>query len=275
MLAGKHRAAYNTGYGLVTDGPYNLDDYADDGGGDAQQKSRSVKRKTVLKGLPGMGDPPAKFAAFLTDFARLDEDPVVSAERWGTEGSEPIELVLRSGKRIGWQEQDHLFSARLQRPLVLETGHQPRALSPHDASLVAWAIVHFATLRAQIGEADEFKEWWEAYLAPRQLLPIDRNNELTMRATLAEWRQLADVHNDKLPYVLRDRESGERWARRLDFAVHVRSVRRAPMSWQRLNGLSLRYGWQLDRIQYRPTAGGAPYVDAKVFVVPADWEQNV
>ena len=256
----------------MTDGPFNLGDYTDDDGAPSRKRG---KPSSQIKNLPAADDPPARFAAFLTEFAHLEDDPVVSAERWGIEGSEPIELVLRSGKRVRWAEQDQLFGPRLQRPLVLVTGHRPRTLSQPDVQLVAWAIVTFAALRAEIGEADEFREWWESYLAPRTVLPVNRADERGMRRTLADWRQLAgDGSNDQLPYVLLDMDTGERLARRLDFAVHVRSVRRSPISWPRLHGLALEYGWELDRIQFRPTAGGASYVDAKVFIVPDGWGQD-
>lgn len=258
----------------MNEGPYNLDDYADDNdtGGTPTRKG---KRKSGLpNGLPEPGDPPAQFAAFITEFARLDDDPVVAADRWGVEGSEPIELVLRSGKRIVWAEQDHLFGPRLQRPLVMVTGHKPRPLTQQDVQLVAWAIIQFATLRAQATEADEFHELWVSYLEGRSVVPVDRENEHAMRTTLLQWRQLANPKNDDRPFVLVDMHTEERLVRRLDFRLHVRAARGAPISWPRLNGLARLVGWELDRIQYRATPSGAPYVDAKVFVVPSGWGED-
>jgi hypothetical protein len=261
----------------MSDGSYNLDNYSDNGAESESSASRSkTKRKSGLPPLPDQGDPVDRFAVFVTEFAHLEDDPVVSAQRWGTEGSEPIELVLRSGRRVGWPEQDYLFGARLQRPFVMVTGHKPRSLSQHETALAAWAIIQLAVLRSQTSEADEFRELWEAYLSDRAVRPIDRHDELAMRDVLLQWRRLADVRSgpDERPFVLVDIGSGERWVRRLDFALHVRSVQRAPISWARLHGLARRYGWELDRVQYRPTPGGAPYVDAKVFIVPAGWGED-
>lgn len=255
----------------MTDGPYNLDDYSDEGERPAASRKRGGGGSRLPKGLPEQGDPPDRFAAFITEFAHLTDDPVVSADRWGVEGSEPIELVLRSGTRITWAEQDHLFGPRLQRPLVMVTGHKPRSLTQQDVQLVAWAIIQLATLRAAATEADEFHELWASYEAARQVISIDRNNEPAMRAVLLSWRHLAEVRGDEVPFVLEDVATHERLIRRLDFAVHVRAMKRGPMAWSRLHGMARKVGWELDRIQYRATTGGAPYVDAKVFVVPADW----
>jgi hypothetical protein len=259
--------------------PYNLDDFGDDSDAGTNVENEGGKKRKASGGklppnLPSQGDPPARFAAWITDLARLDDDPVVTGERWGVTGDEPIELVLRSGKRIGWAEQDQLFGARLQRPFVMVTGYKPRPLSPYEIQLAAWAIIQLATLRAQADERDEFRELWESYLAQRSLWPIDRNDEAAMRGALARWRQLADFKNDERPFVLVDIGSNERFVRRLDFAVHVRVMRRVAVGWQRLHGLARQCGWELDRIQYRATPGGAPYVGAKVFVVPAGWDED-
>jgi hypothetical protein len=262
----------------VSEGPYSLDDYADEDGGGGERARRGARRTSTKsglpKGLPEPGAPPAQFAAFLTEFARLDDDPVVAADRWGVEGSEPIELVLRSGRRVTWAEQDHLFGPRLQRPLVMVTGHRPRQLTPQDVQLAAWAIVQFATLRAQVTEADEFREFWASYQEGRSVVPVDRDDEVQMRAVLTRWRQLADAKGEDRPFVLVDVHTEERLIRRLDFCLHVRSMRRAPISWARLHGLARKVGWELDRFQYRPTQGGAPYVQAKVFIVPDGWGEN-
>ncbi len=259
----------------MSDGPYNLDDYADDdpaGGTPSRSRARPSK---LPKSLPdGPSAPAAQFARFITEFARLDDDPVVSADRWGVEGSEPIELVLRSGRRVRWAEQNHLFGPRLQRPLIMVTGHKPRSLSQHDVQLAAWAIVQFATLRAQATEADEFRELWQAYLSDRPLEVVNRDDERAMRITLERWRHLANTRGEEPPFVLVDRDTNERLVRRLDFTLHVRSIRREPIGWSRLHGWAREAGWELDRIQYRATAGGARYVDAKVFVVPAEWGED-
>jgi hypothetical protein len=255
----------------VSDGPYNLDDYGDD----EHPPPRNRSRKSGLpKGLPETDAPSARFAAWITEFARLEDDPVVTGDRWGIEGSEPIELTTRSGRKIIWPEQDHLFGARLQRPFVMVTGLKPRPLTAHDVQLAAWAIIRFAVLRSQATELDEFHEWWDAYLAERTLEPVDTSNDALMRAMLMRWRRLADSRSEDRPFVLLDAETDERLVRRLDFTMHVRALRKAPITWQRLNGLARQAGWELTRIQFRRTAGGAPYVDAKVFIVPRDWEEN-
>ena len=222
----------------MSDGPYNLDDYADDGATGAP-RAKARAKSGLPKGLPEPGAPPAQFAAFVTEFARLHDDPVVSADRWGVDGSvNPIELVLRSGTRIGCAEQDQLFGPRLQRPFVMVTGHRPRVLTAHDVQLVAWAIIQLATLRAQATEADEFRELWVAYLSERSLVRVARGGEREMRQALMSWRHLADARNDERPFVLVDVDTDEYLARRLDFALHVRAMRRAPLSWARLNGLA-------------------------------------
>lgn len=252
---------------------YNLDDYADDTSG--EKPSRNRGKSQLPKSLPReQSASPAEFAIFITEFARLDDDPVVSADRWGVEGSEPIELTLRSGLKIRWNEQNHLFGPRLQRPFVMVTGHRPRVLSQHDVQLVAWAIIQFATLRAQATEADEFRELWDSYLSERVVEKVDHRDELAMRAVLSTWRHLANTRSDERPFVLLDVPTGERLVRRLDFTSHVRALRREPISWARVHGWAREVGWELDRIQYRATNSGAPYVEAKVFVVPPGWDED-
>lgn len=255
--------------------PYNLDDFADEDDGDRPKAETGKRKKSGLPPhLPNQGDSPAKFAAWLTTFARLEDDPIVTGERWGVTGDEPIELVLRSGKRIEWSEQDQLFGNRLQRPFVMVTGHKPRSLSVYEVQLAAWAIIQLATLRAQMDERDEFRELWLSYLAGREIWPVDRLDEIALRGALTRWKQLSDVKNDERPFVLEDTVSRERFARRLDFATHVRALRRGFVGWQRLHGLARQCGWELDRFQCRATPGGAPYVGAKVFVIPAGWDED-
>ena len=152
--------------------------------------------------------------------------------------------------------------------------HLPGQVVLGDGQLVAWAIIQFATLRAQATELDEFREFWVSYLEGRAIVPVDRDDEQAMRGTLLRWRQLADPKNDDRPFVLVDIHTEERLVRRLDFCLHVRAIRRAPMGWSRLHGLARQVGWELDRIQYRATANGAPYVDAKVFIVPSGWGED-
>jgi len=254
----------------MADDSFHLEDYGDD---DDRSSRRKKKKGSSLPPLPEEGAPPEEFAIFLTDFARLGNDPVVSANRWGIDGSEPIDLTLRSGRRIQWAEQDHLFSPRLQRQFVMTTGLKPRVLSPHEVQLVAWAIIQFATLRANITEADEFRELWQSYRQDRSEVTVDMTDDSEMRAMLKRWRQLADTRSEDRPFILVDASSHERWVRRLDFAVHVRAIRKGPISWQRLNGLARQNGWELTRRQYRATIG-SEYVDAQVFVIAADWGQG-
>lgn len=259
----------------MSNGPYNLDDYADDEPAGGKTSRGRKPASQMPKSLPADSEaPPAQFAQFITEFARLDEDPVVSANRWGVEGSEPLELVLRSGRRVRWAEQNHLFGPRLQRPFVMVTGHRPRVLSQHDVQLAAWAIIQYATLRAQATEADEFRELWQSYADARPVEVVNRSDERTMRVTLERWRHLANSRGDEPPFVLVDRDTGERLVRRLDFTTHVRTIRREPISWSRLHGWAREAGWELDRIQYRATDAGARYVDAKVFVVPSEWGED-
>ena len=248
---------------------FHLEDYDDDGDGPKRKK----KKGSSLPPLPEEGAPPEDFAIFLTDFARLGNDPVVSANRWGIDSSTPIDLTLRSGRRIQWAEQDELFGPRLQRPFVTTTGFKPRSLSAYEVQLVAWAIIQFATLRANVTEADELRELWHSYRQDRQEVTMDLGDELMVRETLHRWRQLADARSEERPFILIDSATQERWVRRLDFALHVRSIRKGPISWQRLNGLARQNGWELTRKQYRATIG-SEYVDAKVFVVAADWGQG-
>jgi hypothetical protein len=256
----------------MSEGPYNLDDYGENGPPSAP---RGRQRKSGLPpGLPEFEDPPERFAAWITEFARLDDDPVVRGNRWGVHGSEPLELITRSGREIVWPEQDHLFGARLQRPFVMVTGGRPWPLTPHDVQLAAWAIIRFCVLRAQESEMDEFHEWWMSYLEGRAIVPVDISDQAAVRATLMRWRQLADSRSEERPFVLVDIGTSERLVRRLDFTLHVRAMRGTPIAWPRLNGLARQAGWELTRIQFKATRGGAPYVDAKVFIVPAAWGEE-
>jgi hypothetical protein len=252
---------------------FHLDDYADEQSGVNGAGSRKGRKSQLPENLPEQGDPPDVFAAFLTDFAHLHSDPVVSGSRYGTDGSEAIELVLRSGTHIRWAEQNHLFGPRLQRPFIMLTGHKPRSLSQHEVQLVAWAVVQFATLQASTSEIDEFRELWGVYLSGREMVVCDRADEKQMRVLLAQWKHLANGANEQPPFVLVDAVGGERLVRRLDFALHVHDKRSEWISWARLNGWAKEAGWELDRIQYR-AARGQPYVQARVFVVRKNWEHE-
>jgi hypothetical protein len=253
---------------------FHLDDYGDMPGANGAA-TRKGRKSQLPPGLPEQGDPPDVFAAFITDFAHLHDDPVVSANRFGIEGSEAIELALRSGVKIRWPEQNHLFGPRLQRPFIMVTGHKPRSLSQHEVQLVAWAIVQFATLQSDTSEIDEFRDLWEAYAAGREHAICDRSDERQMRALLARWRVLAGAGRDEEPpFVLVDAGTGDRLVRRLDFTMHVREKKRETVSWPRMHGWIKEAGWRLDRIQYRSSADGAPRADAKVFAVPKGWENG-
>lgn len=207
---------------------------------------------------------------------------VIGAERWGTSGDTPITVYLDDGREIRWDEQDDLNTlTRLRGPLI-RLGIRPRPLSPHSVGLVAWAITRLATLSANVTAKQEAIDWGESYMQARPTRMVSRSNGAQWRKALQDWQEIDDYDpkgprraKEARPFVLVDGDDDECYIRRGDFGAHVRARLRGGMSWRKLAGRMAEVDWQQDRLQYGATQAGAPYVQARVFVVPKEWPEDV
>lgn len=231
---------------------------------------------------PDEGDPAGRYAAWLNEVWNLtDRDPIVGGERYGRHGDAAIVLVRQSGQRVRWGHQSTLQKPiGLQAVLMSECGIRPRKLTGHDAMLIAWAITQLADLRADVDPMEEAVLWWLAYVDTRPIRHVDPDDEREWRYVLAEWhaaraydeaRGREDPHHT---FIVVDERNGERYVRREDYAEHVRSMVRGSMSWPTLNSRVAEAGWQQTRSQRKSTGEGAPYVEARLYVVPADWPET-
>lgn len=228
---------------------------------------------------PDEGDPAGRYAMWLNELWNLDDrDPIVTGERYGKHGDAALVLVRQSGQRVRWTHQSTLQKpSGLQSVMMSECGIRPKRLTSDDAMLIAWAATQLADLRADLDPLEEIALWWWRYVDSRPTLLGNPVEDRDWRILLAKWQQ-ARAHDearsqtaDRETFIVVDRRAGERYVRRDDFAEHVRSMVRGPMSWPTLNSRVAEVGWQQMRSQKRATAAGAPYVEARLYVVPANW----
>lgn len=246
---------------------------------------KPARKRASTTNLPGWtpdeGDRAERYAAWLNEVWNLaDRDPFVAGERYGRHGDAAIVLVRRSGQRVRWTHQATLQKpAGLQGVLMSECGIRPRKLTGHDAMLIAWAITQLADLRADVDPLEEAALWWLHYVDTRPTKEVDPDDEREWRAVLAEWQaarsydEIRDRDDPRHTFIAVDARDGVRYVRREDYAEHVRSMVGASMSWPTLNSKVAEAGWQQTRFQRRATANGAPYVEARLYVVPADWPE--
>lgn len=250
---------------------------------DTQRQHTGQRKNGKAPGLPAWtpnyGDEPQAFADYLNElWPELRPDPIVGAERFGRHGDAPIALVRRSGDRIRWPHQTTMQKPNgLQGVMMLEARVPPRKLSPLDTMVVAWAITSLSDLRADLDPVEEFVSWWADYVNERKPRPADPTVLPTWRALLSEWQAAANSDELRKPdeprrtFIVVDERDDVRYVLRNDFARHVRGLRRGGVSWPTLNGRAAEAGWQQTRFQMRPSSIGAPYVQARVFVVPPNW----
>ena len=249
-----------------------------DQGDDFEAANAPAKRKREnLPARPAADARPQDFAAWLTRVFGLHDDPIIGGERFGRSGQEPITLRRASGALLRWDKQDDLMRpGSLLKPLIMD-GIAPRRLSGHDALVVAWVMIRLAELRADLDARDEAIAWWESYSETRPEHAIECSDPAQLRVALLDWQRLADLaarfdrEHDHRAFVLTDTATGERFVRRGDFGQHVRNTLRGGISWRELHGRMREVGWELDRLQFRATASGAPYVDARVYVIAPGW----
>jgi hypothetical protein len=160
-----------------------------------------------------------------------------------------------------------------------ECGIKPRRLTAYDAMLVAWAVTQLADLRADVDPLEEAALWWLRYVDTHPTREANPDDDRAWRVVLAEWQAARSSDEIRSPgesrqtFIVVDERDGARYVRREDYAEHVRGMVRGSMSWPTLNSRLAEAGWQQTRFQRRATAGGAPYVEARLYVVPADWPE--
>ena len=248
---------------------------------DAAGNGKPKRRRGKLPSwTPEEGDPAGRYALWLNELWGLDDkrDPFVAGERYGRHGDAAIVLVRQSGQRVRWTHQATLTKpAGLQSVLMSECGIRPKNLTGHDAMLIAWAITMLADLRADVDPAEEVALWWLHYVDTRPVTHGNPDDERSWRVLLAEWqaaRSYDEIRGREEPrhtFIVIDDRDGTRYVRREDFAEHVRSMVKGSLSWPTLNSRLAEVGWQQTRFQRRATDAGAPYVQARLYVVPADW----
>ena len=256
----------------------------DEFGAVVTKTKRARRRKAKANGrLPGWtpdeSDPAGQFAAWLNEVWELeDRDPFVGGERYGKHGDAAIVLIRESGQRVRWTHQSTLQKpAGLQAVLMSECGIRPRQFTVNDAMLIAWAITRLADLRAELDPLEELAVWWLRYVDTRPTVLGNPDDDRNWRMLLAEWQQ-ARSHDEirsqtsaRETFIVVDERDGVRYVRREDYAEHARSMVRGGLSWPTLNSRLAEAGWQQTRFQKRATAAGAPYVEARLYVVPASW----
>lgn len=263
----------------MADGEGKPDDFID-GLSKASNRSRARTGK-MPAWTPNEGDSAGRYASWLNELWDLsDRDPIVAGERYGRHGDAAIVLVRQSGQRIRWTHQSTLQKpAGLQAVLMSECGIKPRKLSGYDAMLVAWAITQLSDLRADVDPMEEVALWWLHYVDTRPTKLADPDDDREWRVTLAEWQaarvfdEVRHQSDSRHTFIVVDERDGVRYVRREDYAEHVRSMVRGSMSWPTLNSRLAEVGWQQMRFQRKATAHGAPYVEARLYVVPADWPE--
>lgn len=245
-----------------------------------RRSPRTGKTKTAAK-MPGWtpeeGDPPGRFIMWLNELWPTT-DPFVAGERYGKHGDAAIVLVRESGQRVRWTHQSTLQKPNgLQAVVMSECGIKPRKFSTHDVMIVAWAITQLADLKAELDEMEEVALWWLRYADGRPTITANPRDEREWRGVLGRWQE-ARVHDEhrapgdaRQTFIVLDQDTGARYVRREDFAEHVRSVVQKGVSWPTLNSRLAEAGWSQTRIQKKATDGGAPYLSARLYVVPANW----
>lgn len=253
---------------------------------DPQRPKRPTGASPALpKWIPAESAGADVFADWINELYELNgRDPFVGGERFGTHGDAPIKLYRESGQAIRWPHQSQLDrAASLQAPLRSEAGIRPRKLNTFDVALIGWAITKLATLRLRLDPQEELVLWWSRYVDSRPTRHVDIRDDAEWRQVLAEWqaaREADELRRNDIAWqtfvvvVTEDEHEGERYVRREDFAAHCRSIVRGALSWPTLNGRIAEAGWQQTRFQRKATEGGAPYVEARCYVVPADWPQG-
>lgn len=241
---------------------------------------RGSKTPALPKWTPDFGDDAPTFVDYLNDvWPELGTDPLTGSVRYGKNGDAAIELLRRSGARIRWPQQDALHTAvGLQSVMTQEAGVRPRKMSALDAMTIGWAIVRLSTLQADVHPHDEIVAWWDKYVESRKAKEGDPT-DTEWRLLLAELQSARAFDEYRKPdeprrtFIVVDARDGVRYVSRNDFAMHVRSMHRGSLSWPALNSRLAEVGWQQTRFQQRPTMAGAPYLDARLYVVPADWPE--
>lgn len=246
----------------------------------AEEKLADSERKKLggLPSWPPKADAdPDEFALWLS---AVFYDVVTAADRWGSTGDTPVSVFLAGGRELRWDEQDDLQTiTRLRGPLI-RAGLRPRNLSPHAVGLVAWAITRLAILRADATSKDEAVGWGTSYMRERPTREAPKSDEADWRRALTIWQGIDDYDlrartpRAQRPFVLLETDSGERFVRRGDFGGHARSRSGSKMSWRKVAARMAEVGWQQDRLQYAATPGGAPYVQARVYVLPKGWPEG-
>jgi hypothetical protein len=267
------------GLGYDKHGNYNPNN---DQSPDAPKPPTSKRSGKLPAWTPDEGDPAGRYAAWLNELWNLTNgrDPFIRGERFGKHGDAAIVLVRQSGQRVRWTHQSTLTKpAGLQSVLMSECGIKPRKLTGYDAMLIAWAITQLADLRADLDVMEEVALWWLHYVDTRPTRSGNPDEERGWRTLLAEWqaaRSFDEIRGKEEPhrtFIVVDDRDGVRYVRREDYADHVRGMVRGSLSWPTLNSRLAEAGWQQTRFQRRATAGGAPYVEARLYVVPADWPE--
>jgi hypothetical protein len=189
-------------------------------------------------------------------------------------------LVRQSGQRVRWAHQSTLQAPNgLQAVLMSECGIKPRKLTTYDSMLIAWAVTQLADLKADVDPAEEGVSWWLKYVDSRPALEVNPDDEAQWRKALAGWQRAraADESSShgtaRETFIAIDTRDGVRYVRREDYADHVRGLVKGGLSWPTLNSRLAELGWQQTRVQRKATAAGSPYVEARLYVVPADWPE--
>jgi len=242
----------------------------------------AVKTKTapkMPKWVPDEGAPAATYCQWLNELWPT-ADPFVAGERFGKHLDAAIVLIRQSGQRVRWTHQSTLQKPNgLQAVLMSECGIRPRKFTGHDAMLIAWAITQLADLKADVDPHEEAVSWWLRYVDSRPTIETNPDDEAEWRKTLAGWqraRAADESHSNGSPretFIVVDKRDGVRYVRREDYAEHVRSQVKGGLSWPTLNSRLAEVGWQQTRIQRKATAAGSPYVEARLYVIPADWPE--
>jgi hypothetical protein len=250
---------------------------------DAEPAKRA--RKTLLP-----SDPPdrtasqAELAAWATVTLGLGENPIASATRYGRHLDARMVVTLKSGQRVTFERQGDIFDARkLTQTFIACTSATMPHYGPGDAQKIATALVRLSDLAAEDDDRDEAHDWADTFLSRAQRNTLDVT---TFSTPEGRWEALSVIEQFTPPsdlstfapaaeraVVVRD-SSDRRLVRVSDVAAHVRGELGKPISWATLHSRMVEIGWEhRGQIQQRQP-GGQRKLKARVFAIPADWEEQ-
>lgn len=243
------------------------------------------KRRSMLpSNPPGADTGETALAAWVTVALGLGGDPIAGVIRYGKHEDARMVLSLRSGQRIVFDRQADAFdAATLRRRLIIATG----ATIPHyqsaDVQTIATALMRLGEVVAEDDDRAEAREWASSFLvvAERNMIDVASLGTPAGRwealSVLARWEAPADLPPYALAaeraVIVRD-ATGKRLVRTSDVAAHVRGQTGRPISWPSLHSRMVEIGWEHPGEVQQRQPGGSSKLKARVYVVPAGWEDQ-